>query len=421
MMKAYVKQNNGLFLLVLATALVSACAVSDGERALVIIPNPVTMAAHEISKFHVNGKDDRGFRLFTDDQIRYMSETGNAWSYSCRDLSYNKSKIIPMTGLRLEGANFVHSLSARGYDSVFDFYAAFDSRRYHSTSVVESTQIEILTQKLPIFFEFKSQEGKWKRSSYDAGTDKVITQDVDQSIASHSISFEQAPTGYEHSYKIYGVTMTVRDVATNTIVAQNTGIAKDLYNGFHSRYSLIPDSRRCTYPEENNYVGAWLTSLIKERDPLRNVPYDGFDDGKRPRPEQIRWAHTCTLPQKKPDTTFYGVDENASGRIVSINSIDRLIKVKPYDGPSRPKTGNVTIHVPSGIAYTLQGGELSLDEIPTGEETSVWYEDCRRVSGRLPEAAFVLIHNTATESKIPWEKWKQKKAPKMHHIEANVE
>ncbi len=190
-----------------------------------------------------------------------------------------------------------------------------------------------------------------------------MTQDVDQSLASHTISFEQVITGYESNYRIYGVTMTVRDVTTNTVVAENTSLAKDLYYGFHNRYSLIPDSRRCTYPEENNYVGAWLTSLIQERDPLRNVPYDGYDN--RRRPELIRWAESCNPPRL--ENQFIGGDENASGRIVSIDEAARIIEIEPHDRYLYPELTNTTIYVPRGIAYTPQGGELSLDDVPVGE------------------------------------------------------
>lgn len=397
--------RNALFP-VIAVSLLSGCAVSDGSRTLVIVPNPIARAAYELSKYQIRDKDAPSYTLFSDDQVRYMSETGRAWLRSCRDLSYNKSKISPVSGFRLNDAKPIGSLSARGYDSIFDFYAAFNSRKYRSASVVESIQIELLTQRLPIFLEFESKEGRWRRSSYDPATGKLVTQDVNQSLASHTISFEQVITGYEDSYKIYGVTMTVRDVATNTVIAENTSIAKDLYNGFHNRYSLIPDSRRCTYPEENNFVGAWLTSLVQERDPLRNVPYDGYDNGKRP--ELIRWAERCS--PAGPENQFTGVDENASGRIVSIDQKAKIIEIEPHNKYLYPEASNITFHVPSGITYTVQGGELSLDELPVGESIDVWYENCRRVSGKIPEAAFVKIWTPGPGSRIPKEKLKQKKA-----------
>jgi hypothetical protein len=363
------------------TPLLSACGLLGLGLAIVVVD--------PIAKPFVQAKESS------------RREAIHAWIHSCRDLSYDKSESLPITGYRLDGMQPIWLLSARGYDTVFDFYASFYGRQYKAASVVEAIQIKILTQKLPIIFEFKSSNGKWKRSSYDSTTNKLITQDVDRPIASHAISFDQVRTGYEGDFGIYGVTMTVRDVATNMVVAENTGVAKgeDRYYDSENQNKVFAGIERCAYPIEANYVGAWLASLAKERDPLRNVPYEGYDDKTYIKSEQVRWANACAMPV--PENKFYGAYPNAKGQISSIDMKAKTIEIGPAN-----KYG-LMVHVPSGIAYAKYGGKLGLDEIPIGYSVEVWYENCRRISGKTPEAAFVIVQGS--DSEIRYQKSKQKR------------
>lgn len=276
-------------LISLLSACLAACSLSDGGRTLTLIPNPIGAIAYTVEKHRIRGPDEP-WTLFTDVNSERETSLVAGFYQLCKELSFNKSEIIPVSGFRLLKTNPLTTFSARGYPSPIDFYSSFSSRKARANSTVEAIQVAIAVERLPFFLEFQDKAGAWKRSSFDSSLGTIATVDASDLRASHGIVFTQIPTGHENQYSIFGVEISVIDLTTNKVIARNVGLVSDTYLGAHNRFSLIPNSNRCGYPVEENFVGSWLVSLARPN-PVGSIdPYDGYTKRVMVTDENRHWA-----------------------------------------------------------------------------------------------------------------------------------
>lgn len=273
----------------LLAACLAACSLSDGGRTLTLIPSPIGAIAYAVEKQRIRGPDEP-WSLFTDVNREKRDSLGSGFYQLCKKLSFNKSELIPVSGFRLLKTNPLATFSARGYPSAIDFYSSFSSRNVRANSTVEAIQVAITVERLPLFLEFQDKAGAWKRTSFDSNLGTTTMIEASDLRASHGIVFTQIPTEHENEYSIFGVEISVIDLATNKVVARNVGLARDTYLGAHNKFSLIPDSSRCGYPEEDNFVGGWLVSLARPN-PVGSInPYDGYTKRVKVTDENRHWA-----------------------------------------------------------------------------------------------------------------------------------
>ena len=379
-----------LLALLMATFL-TACSISDGGRTLVLIPNPISAALYQVEKQRIRGSNEP-WTLFLDERAAKESIASEKFWGMCRDLSYNKSAILPISGFRILDMKASALLPARGYLSPIDFYAACEERRASAHSVVEAIEREIEMEKLPMFLEFKGNDGVWRKSSLDNSNGKLVTVETNEAVASHGLLFEQISTGYEKEYTLYGVSISVIDLATKQVVAENIGFRRDVYWGAHNHYRLIPYGIRCGYPEEDNYVGAWLSSLIRKPAPETINPYDGFTRRKVVIDEDRHWSDKCSSPTVREQ--WPNSEGNLIGKIVSRDQ--DVLNIRRFNTREI-----VSIRISSDSrVYAYSGRSISLSDLLVGEEVKVWFTDCGRSGGLPPEAAHIGIYTTLASSRV---------------------
>lgn len=282
-----------LFLVLLTTAIASKNRAVKRICSIGLIGYLVVPALIYLNWHRVRGPNE-SWTLFTNESIEKEVAGAPIFWKLCSESSSNKSAVIPITGFRILSKESSYLYQARGYQSPIDFYAAFEARKLSAHTLVDAIQMEIKLEKLPVIFEFQDAHGAWKRSFFDSNSEKLVTEDASESVASHEIVFEQVKTGYERKYAIYGVSISVTDLSSKAIVAMNVGFTHDLYWGAHNHYRLLPRGHRCGYPEEENFVGTWLASLVRSPASGTASPYDPY----RPRPvviDEVRhWSGKTT-------------------------------------------------------------------------------------------------------------------------------
>lgn len=333
---------------------------------------------------------DETWTLFSEWTEKQKVASPVFWKF-CEERSFNKSSVLPVSGFRILSVKSLASSSARGYPSPVDFYASFSERHADANSLVEAIQAEIRLEKLPIIFEFTGEDGKWKRSSFDAGLERLVTMDAHELVASHGLVFEQVATGHEKDFTIYGVSISVVDLASNMVVAKNVGFTRDQYWGVHNHYSLLPRGDRCGYPDEDNYVGVWLSSLVRKPIPGATNHYDGFSRRPEVVDEDMHWSSRCSSPtivEKWPKSRG-----DLGGEIVSFDN-DVLVVM-------RGNTSDVvSVRVPrESRVYRYHGGRLNIDELLVGEKVRVWFADCG-AGEPSPEAAHIGVYTNLASSRI---------------------
>lgn len=276
--EAFLKLLHRSLLSVLMAFCITGCSLSDGGRTLVLIPNPIGAVASQIERHRIKGPND-SWTLFTDLRRERENALISGFYRLCNELSINESQLIQISGFRILKKNSLASLPARGYPTAIDFYSSFSSRRAQASTVVEAIETAIASERLSVVLEFQ-EEGVWKRSSFDPNVGRIVRSDAVDLVASHGMVFTQIPTQHEDRYSIYAVEIGVIELATGKVVARNVGLVQDTYLGAHNRFALLPDSRRCGYPIEENFVGSWLLSLTRPHPAGATDPYDGFS--KRP-------------------------------------------------------------------------------------------------------------------------------------------
>lgn len=274
----------GLLVLPLA-----ACTLSDGSRSLVLVPNPIGVIGYEIEKRTIKGPNEGG-SIFMDVWSQKEKSLDQGFRQLCEKHSYNQSNILPISGFRILQVIDTHSNPARGFPTTLDFYSSFSSRNAKANSIVEAIQTAIAIEKLPISLEFQDKLGEWKISTLNIINETIETVPTSRLEASHGIIFNQVLTNKEKEFSIFGAEITVIDLATNEVVAKNIGFAKDIYLGAHNRFALIAGSNRCGHPFEDNFVGSWLSSLIRIPVAGSIDPYDGFKKRMPIKNENRHWA-----------------------------------------------------------------------------------------------------------------------------------
>lgn len=296
----------------------------------------------------------------------------------CREISQDKSGLLPVSGYRiLEKKNLEHS-TVPGFSSAIDFYASFQSRNANAYSVVEAIQTEISLERLPIFLEFQSLGGSWKSSSFDFKLNRLVTIDVQNPTASHGLVFEQIPTENE-SNAIVGVSITVVDMASGNPVAKNIGLVQNPHSRTGNQPTLFVGQERCGYPAEENFVGAWLSALVRKYPAGTTSPYNQFRNRIDVPEESRRWAgNQCTMPT--PENWYNASEPNIKGRISYIED-DKL------DVLSRKDDRFVVVHIPTNTSiYDANSGrKRDRASLVTGEDIFVWYENCQRIPRACPK------------------------------------
>ncbi|MDA8522941.1 hypothetical protein [Acidovorax sp. NCPPB 4044] len=223
------------------------------------------------------------------------NELGFGFNRLCDELSINESQLIQISGFRILKMNSLASFPARGYPTAIDFYGSFNSSRKRAVTVVEAIETAIASEGLSAILEFQ-EEGVWKRSRFDPNVGRTVKSDAVDLVASHGIVFTQIPTQHEDRYSIYAVEIRIIELATGKVIARNVGLVKDIYLGAHNRFALLPDSGRCGYPVEENFVGSWLLSLIRPHPAGSTDPYDGFAKRQPVTDENRHWSSRSRRP-----------------------------------------------------------------------------------------------------------------------------
>lgn len=191
----------------------------------------------------------------------------------CKKFSINENKGGVVTGFRLQGVKPLKdsNAQARGWNSAIDFYAGAYKKNGHYvySSIEENLQVTLPRHMVEGIFEFQDKDGRWKRLVFDKNGQSVEPAVPTDIRASHGIVVEQEFTGYEKSFTIFQVSISVYELASNRLIARNVGLFHDGLWGEHNNYQLVPhnaDECRCrdndqSKPEE--YVAHWLSSISK--------------------------------------------------------------------------------------------------------------------------------------------------------------